>query len=76
MQLTIPSGTQPEQRFRLKGKGVKDIRSSYYGDQYVIVDVKVPTSLNREEKELFNKLKDIETKSNKSVFQRFRKSFK
>lgn len=76
VQLTIPSGTQPEQRFRLKGKGVKDIRSSYYGDQYVIVDVKVPTSLNREEKELFNKLKDIETKSNKSVFQRFRKSFK
>ena len=40
VQLTIPSGTQPDQRFRLKGKVSKDIRTSYYGDQYVIVDVK------------------------------------
>ncbi|HPW53242.1 MAG TPA: molecular chaperone DnaJ [Erysipelotrichaceae bacterium] len=76
VELTIPSGTQPDQKFRLKGKGVKDMRSSYYGDQYVIVDIKVPTSLNREEKELFNRLKDIEKKQKKSVFDRFRSSFK
>ncbi len=76
VELTVPSGTQPNQKFRLRGKGVKDIRNNSYGDEYVIVDVKVPTSINREEKELYTKLKEIETGSKKSVFEKFRKTFK
>ena len=76
VELTIPAGTQPNQKFRLRGKGVKNVRSNYYGDQYVIVNVVVPTSLNREEKELFNKLKIAETKGRKSVFEKFKSTFK
>ena len=76
VELTIPAGTQPGQRFRLRGKGVKDIRSGYNGDQYVEVDVVVPTSTTKEEKQLYQQLKDIETKGKKSVFERFKKSFK
>lgn len=76
VELTIPSGTQPGQKFRMRAKGVKDIRSNNYGDEYVIVDIKVPTSLNREEKQLYSKLKEIETSSKKSVFEKFRKSYK
>ncbi|MDO4378543.1 MAG: molecular chaperone DnaJ [Erysipelotrichia bacterium] len=76
VELTVPSGTQPNQKFRLRGKGVKDIRNNSYGDEYVVVDVKIPTSINREEKELYTKLKEIETGSKKSVFEKFRKTFK
>jgi len=74
--LKIPAGTQPNQKFRLKGKGVKSIRGEYYGDQYVIVRVTVPTSVNREEKELYTKLNEIEKNEHKSIFEKFRKAFK
>ncbi|MBR5049672.1 MAG: molecular chaperone DnaJ [Erysipelotrichaceae bacterium] len=76
VELTIPAGTQPGQKFRLRGKGVKNIRSSYYGDQYVIVNVVIPTSLSREEKELYGKLKAAEGKGKKNVFEKFRSTFK
>ena len=76
VELTIPAGTQPGQKFRLRGKGVKNIRSGYYGDQYVIVDVVIPSSLNKEEKELYSKLKTAESKGKKSVFEKFRSTFK
>ena len=76
VELTIPAGTQPGQKFRLRGKGVKNIRSGYYGDQYVIVDVVIPSSLNKEEKELYSKLKTTESKGKKSVFEKFRSTFK
>lgn len=76
VELTIPASTQPDSKFRLKGKGAKDVRSGMYGDEYVIIDIQVPTSLNREEKELYQKLKNIQDKQNKSVFEKFKRSFK
>ena len=74
-ELTIPAGTQPQQKFRMRGKGVKD-PSGATGDQFVGIDVTVPTSLSREEKEYYQKLRNAETKSKKSVFQRFKNTFK
>ena len=50
---TVPSGTQPGTRFRLKGKGVPKINSSSRGDQYVDVVVEVPKKLNDKQKEAF-----------------------
>ena len=76
VELTVPAGTQPGQKFRLRGKGVKNIRSGYYGDQYVIVDVVIPSSISREEKELYTKLKTAEGKGKKNVFEKFRSTFK
>ncbi len=76
VELTIPAGTQPDSKFRLKGKGAKDVRSSIYGDEYVIVEIEIPRSLTREEKDLYQKLKAIQEKQNKSVFERFKKNFK
>ena len=74
VELKIPSGTQDSAKFRLKGKGVKDTRSSSNGDQIVEVKLEVPTKLSREEKELYEKLKGIESKDN--VFDKFKKAFK
>ena len=51
----IPAGTQPETVFRLKGKGIKSLRSSKVGDLYVKVVLEVPTKLTGEQKKLINK---------------------
>ncbi|MBE6104345.1 MAG: molecular chaperone DnaJ, partial [Erysipelotrichaceae bacterium] len=76
VELTIPAGTQPNQKFRLRGKGVKDTRGGMPGDQYVEVDIVIPSSASREEKEHYEKLKSLEKKSRKSVFERFKNTFK
>ncbi len=54
--LTIPAGTQPMQQFRLRGKGVPDMRGRSRGDQLVTVHVVVPTELNSRQRELFEEL--------------------
>jgi molecular chaperone DnaJ len=58
--LKIPSGTQSGEIFRLKGKGLKRINHFGHGDQYVKVNVKTPTKLSHEEKDLLEQLKDLE----------------
>ena len=46
----VPSGTQPDTVFRLKGKGVKSVRGGKYGDLYVRMVLEVPTKLSGEQK--------------------------
>ncbi|MBP3384806.1 MAG: molecular chaperone DnaJ [Firmicutes bacterium] len=46
----MPAGTQPGTVFRLKGKGVKSVRSGRKGDLYVTVNLEVPTNLNSKQK--------------------------
>ena len=58
----------------MKGKGVKDLRSDNYGDQYVKIDVKIPTKLSRDERDLYHKLKKNSKKE--SIFEQFKKGFK
>ena len=51
VKYTLPAGTQPGTTFRLRGKGIPELRGRGRGDQYVTVRVQVPTSLNSEQKE-------------------------
>ncbi len=74
--LTIPAGSQPGQVLRMKGCGVKDLRTNKPGDQYVKLDIKVPTSLNKSQKEVLEKFRDESTKKDKSLFQKFKSVFK
>ncbi|MCR5482087.1 MAG: molecular chaperone DnaJ [Clostridia bacterium] len=46
----VPAGTQPGTVFRIKGKGVKAVRSSKMGDLYVKVVLEVPTKLSNKQK--------------------------
>jgi len=67
-KIKIPSGTQTGKQFRLKGKGMPYMRGSGTGDLYVQVNTEVPISLNREQKELLEKFRQIENeKSNPSI---------
>jgi molecular chaperone DnaJ len=56
----IPIGTQPEQVLKLRGRGIKDLRSGRPGDQYVHVHVTTPTELTATEKELLTQFQKEE----------------
>jgi molecular chaperone DnaJ len=55
-KLNIPAGIQPGKVLRLRNKGVPHLRSDKRGDQLVVINVEVPTRLNGEQRELFEKL--------------------
>lgn len=74
VDMNIPAGSQPKSKLRLKNKGVKDIRTGVYGHQYVILDVKTPTKLSNDQKELFEKLQKLDNKEEKtSFFSKFKR---
>ncbi|MGB9612918.1 MAG: molecular chaperone DnaJ [Candidatus Margulisiibacteriota bacterium] len=53
--LKIPPGTQPNTNFKIKGKGIYDFERKEVGDLYVLVEVKIPTKLTKEQEELLRK---------------------
>lgn len=55
--LRIPAETQSGKVFRLRGKGIKGIRSSYPGDLYCHVTVETPVKLTEHQRKL---LKDLD----------------
>jgi molecular chaperone DnaJ len=63
VNLKIPSGTQPNTKFKLRSKGVPEIQSSNKGDHIVVADIKIPKKLSKKEKGLFEELKELEGKS-------------
>ncbi len=74
-KIKIPDGTQNGKQFRLRGKGMPYIRGSGNGDLYVQVNTEVPISLNKEQKELLEKFREIENeKSNPSIKKFFQKA--
>ena len=74
-KIKIPSGTQSGKQFRLKGKGMPLMRGGGTGDLYVQVNTEVPVSLNKEQKELLEKFREIENeKSNPSIKKFFKKA--
>jgi len=54
--LRIPAGTQPNQVFRLRGKGVQYIDGAGRGDHFVHAVVRVPTSLTDDQRQLLEQL--------------------
>ena len=54
-RLNIPAGTQSETQFRLKGKGMRVLRSDVRGDMFVQLAVETPVSLSKKQKDLLKK---------------------
>jgi curved DNA-binding protein len=58
--LAIPAGSQPGQTFRLKGRGMPNLKSkSRHGDLFAELEVKIPDSLSKREQELYKELQDL-----------------
>ena len=67
----VPAGTQPGTIFRIKGKGIKNVRSGRPGDLYVQVNIEVPTKLTSEQKDMikeFGESKGLEGYSRRKKF--------
>jgi curved DNA-binding protein len=57
VKLTIPAGTQPEQVFRLSGRGMPHIKNpSAHGNLFARARVRVPRKLSEQQKKLFQEL--------------------
>ena len=58
--LTIPPGSQPGQTFRLKGRGMPQLRHPYaHGDLFARLRVALPAQLSPEERELVLRLSKL-----------------
>lgn len=75
VDVKVPAGTQPNQILKIRGKGVKNLRTGSYGDQYIHVKVVTPTSISKEQKALLEKYKELD-KKNESIFDKFKRMFK
>ena len=60
VSVSIPAGTQSGKKMRLKGKGIKRLGSYGEGDQIIKVHVETPTKLSGEQKELFERLAQLD----------------
>jgi len=55
-EIEVPEGTQNGKTFRLRGKGIKGIRSSYPGDLYAHIAIETPVRLTERQKALLREL--------------------
>jgi molecular chaperone DnaJ len=69
--LKIPSGTQSNKIFRLKGKGIPDIQGYGRGDQLARILVEIPVRLNEEQKSLLKKFAEINSETSLPLYKSF-----
>ncbi|MDZ5459226.1 molecular chaperone DnaJ [Azohydromonas lata] len=62
-EIELPEGTQHGKTFRLRGKGIKGLRSSYPGDLYCHVAVETPVKLTEHQRKLLKELDESFRKS-------------
>lgn len=80
LKYTIEPGTQTGTTFRLKGKGVPNVRNGKKGDLYVRVKVEVPKKLSDKQRELIEQLahesgEEIGMSKKKSIKEKIKEAF-
>ena len=77
VKLKVPSGTGSEKTFRIKGKGMPNLRTKQKGDLHIVAKVIIPSKLTKEQEKLFKQLSKTNLESNdSSVWERFKSVFK
>ncbi len=62
VKLKIPAGAQNGQKIRLRGKGMPRLKKpDEHGDLFARIDVRLPTRLTAEQRQLFERLKELDT---------------
>ncbi len=73
INLTIPAGTRPETIFKVSGKGSPDPnKRGLHGSLFVKVILAEPIDVNREYKQLLEKLANIDNKTKKKIQDKFK----
>ena len=55
-EVKVPAGTQPGERFKLRGKGMPNVSGRGHGDLHVVVEVATPKKLTKEQRHLLEQL--------------------
>jgi curved DNA-binding protein len=64
VRLKIPAGTQSGKTFRFKNLGAPNVkRKGTRGNLYVTVDVKVPTTMGKKERDALTALRDADRRN-------------
>lgn len=71
VKYSVHEGTQPNDIFKFKGKGIQHINGRGRGDQYVTVTIEVPKNLSSKQKEI---LRDFDKQASDKNYQK-RKGF-
>ncbi len=78
-ELEIPAGTQAGEVFRLKQRGMPDLRGGRPGDLHVLVQIDVPKKLSTKQEELLRELAELDhtevTPHRKSFFEKLKDYF-
>lgn len=78
-QLKIPPGTQYGSVFRIKGRGLPDMRTGRTGEQLVQIIIETPTKLTAKQQELLREFAETEDKNafpkTKHFFEKLKKYF-
>ena len=69
--MSIPTGTQSGKKMRLKGKGIEKLGGYGQGDQIITIAVETPTKLSDEQKELFERLGELDLMKSNPMSQGF-----
>jgi molecular chaperone DnaJ len=79
VEIEIPAGTQPHETLIVRGAGMPALRGRRTGDLRVVVNVVVPRHLNREQRDLYEKLADSMSAHNlrteEGVFGKLKRAF-
>lgn len=62
VKVKVPPGTQPGSLVKLKGKGAPKLEGVGHGDHYVRVNLAVPQNPSKQEKQLYEELKNLSSK--------------
>ena len=80
VQLKIPAGTQSGTKFRLRGKGVPNVRGYGQGDQHIIVKVITPKKLSDKQKDLLREFAEASGQTvdedTEGFFKKMKRAFK
>jgi molecular chaperone DnaJ len=75
VKMRIPPGTQAGSILRLRNQGMPKIAGFGRGDQLVRVRIFVPEKLSRQEKSLYQQIKDLENADTFPEIKKFRSNF-
>lgn len=63
-RVTVPEGAQSGDQFRLRGKGMSQLRSRARGDMYIEIEVETPRNLSPKQREILEQFRDAGGNSN------------
>ncbi len=76
IKLKIPAGTQSHKTFRLRGKGMPNLRSKRKGDLHVVIKVITPTNLTKKQEKLLEELSTTDLTNDETIWQKLKSKIK